>query len=1008
MGLPLLLLLVLGAALVAVLTLGAGPGLPERVASACLTLLPALLLSVIIQLGQSEPLVAGHRGADTPWRVTLAAVRFPLQDERVSIGGDAQTDNLYIPGLPPKMATSLSLDTGASQDLLIRDSLPGPRGGALALLAEQPGQGSDAFGGTRIAPGSEICLSDDGMRCRPDSQHLSWVLQGDTALLRDGSGAALCTLPPPGSSRAASTTAKRVFPLATYARQGCAGKALFTWDEGEPAGELLYWGEGAPTLSERLAFWRKPERALYLRPVDYARLLLVRSGGEATRIQRRPLRLAPGQERRLSLYEIIPATDLPSGARGDDNFARLQERRSFLLRYTQASAAPVLDVFLDTPQTVSVAAPARPALSISSQSASVESLVGTAQIAGFSLLGKRTAAALLSTVRLARSPENVPEPCRGQNEPLIVQGVTSITCAQVGRWFALGDPRGVLAKLRIAPLTVPVAWIAAIWMLFLINVVVRDALRIAVPVRVLLGVLEMLLVLRLLVAFEAAAIDSRREDAVAGAWIALLWLPLVFELLPASSAGPLTAALARASKLLLALSGTVFIAHIAGVGSLSGWGSWMYGDMGKSALVSLGLCLPAWGLLRSPRLGSALHHPGRLAGERGLIWAAMPLGALFVLHLGLLAVGIKEQIGGVRIAAALIPLLVLAWAHWYASVRRVRDSLSPGVEMLALFGPFLAYLNFALARDIGAFVYFVALAVWLSVGAWPSRARGLLLWLALGAAIGSSLLIAMTTLGSVFRPLLVPGAVALLAALLAAFVLAPLGQLQALRPHLASIPALAVLAILCALQVGGGLLRHEALAAAGSRGVSWAEVSRIQGLSGNAIRMLDLLAPQAVENLGIRAAYEQRVAMAEMLEYGASLAGRGWLHVPAPDALRQTHVDDNVTAVHLLGPFGRAGGLGVGILLIAFAASMQRLATARSAAAGARAGLAATMLVATSLYMLLANIGQVPFTGRNFYFLAVASHSDLLEGGLLLVIVLSAFSERAGPAVAVRRSASGA
>jgi hypothetical protein len=30
----------------------------------------------------------------------------------------------------------------------------------------------------------------------------------------------------------------------------------------------------------------------------------------------------------------------------------------------------------------------------------------------------------------------------------------------------------------------------------------------------------------------------------------------------------------------------------------------------------------------------------------------------------------------------------------------------------------------------------------------------------------------------------------------------------------------------------------------------------------------------------------------------------------------------------------------------------------------------------------------VPFTGRNFYFLSVQSESDLIEGGLLLVITL--------------------
>jgi hypothetical protein len=221
----------------------------------------------------------------------------------------------------------------------------------------------------------------------------------------------------------------------------------------------------------------------------------------------------------------------------------------------------------------------------------------------------------------------------------------------------------------------------------------------------------------------------------------------------------------------------------------------------------------------------------------------------------------------------------------------------------------------------------------------------------------------------------------------------PRRELGTLRPYLASLPALAVIGVLCAVQAGGWLLQRQAQAGPGGHTASWQDVERIEGLSGNAIRVLDVLAPQAVENLGVRAAYEQRVAMAEMLEYGASLAGRGWLRIPPPESLRQTHVDDNVTAVHLLGPFGRAGGLGVALLLLAFAASMYWLSAGRPGEARMRAQLGSTMLVCTSLYMLLANIAQVPFTGRNFYFLAVSSHSDLLEGGLLLVIVLSAFRE---------------
>jgi hypothetical protein len=1002
MGLPVLVILLLGAVLIAILTVGPRAGALESAAGAALSLLPALLMTVVIDLGHGQPLATGRRGTDTPWRVTLAALRFSLAEQTLSIGGDAQSDDLVIPGLPQNTSTTLRIAPGAKQELLIRDSVPGPRGGAL-LLKESSDSGEDQkngaleFGGIPIPPGAEICLSDDGVRCRPESEHLIWerFRQGETGVLHDASGAALCPLPPPSSARALSSTAKRVFPLATYGRAGCAGSALFSWkEEGEPAGELLYWREGAPGWRDRLMFWRRPEPQLYLLPVDYNRVFLVRSGGQVTRIERKPLTVAPGEEARLSVYQIIPAATLPSADRGDDNFARLQERRSFLVRYRQAAGlpGPVLDVFLDTPQTVALTASSHPAITISAQSASPESLVGSAQIAGFSLIGKPTAAGLLSTVRLASTVAGGPSGCRTQNEPLIVQGVTGITCAQIGRWFALGDPGRVLAKLRIVPLTVPLAWVAAIWAIFLTNLLVRDALKISVPVRILLSVLEVLLVLRVLVAFEAAAVDSRREDAVAGAWLALLWLPLAFELVPASRVGPFATIAARSAKLLLAITGTVMIAHAAGVptGSLSGWSTWFHGDMGKSALVSIGLCLPAWLLVRGPLLAS---NPLGLDAERSpLVLAAIPLVSLALIHFGLLLAGVKEQILGVRIAAGLIPLLVLAWAHWYATVRRVRETLDPLQELAALLAPFLTYITFVLARDIGAFIYFIALAVWLSMGSWPSKARELALWVALGCLAGSALLIAMTALGSAFRPLLVPGGALVVVAVAVVAVLAPWRQLAAVRPHLASVPALAVLGILCALQLGGDLLKRQAVAEPASHAVTWQDVSHIQSLSGNAIRLLELLAPQAVENLGVRAAYEQRVAMAEMLEYGASTAGKGWLRIPAPDALRQTHVDDNVTAVHLLGPFGRAGGLGLAILLLVFAASIYALSAGKPVGTVFRAQLAATMLVVTSLYMLLANIGQVPFTGRNFYFLAIASHSDLLEGELLLVIVLSAFT----------------
>jgi hypothetical protein len=1001
MGLLVLSLLLSGAVLMVLLAHGPRAGPVPQAAGAALALLPAILMSAVILAAQGKPLALGRSGADTPWRVTLAALRFPLAQKPLSIGGDADKDDLVIPGLPPGSASTLSVAEGG-QDVTIRDAPPGERGGLLTVA--QSGA-ADPFGGTLIPLGAEVCMSDDGRSCRTDAARIRWMLKGDRAVLVTGAGEA-CPLPPPGAARVASPVAKRVFPLATYARAGCRGRSRFQWDEGEPAEELLYWKEGSPSWLELLLFWRARVPQLHLLPVEHGRTLLILSQGRTVPVVRRPPVLHVGQEVRLSVFQIIPGTSLPSRERGDDNFARLQERRSLLLRHIAARTGPALDVFLDTPQTVALTANAHPVLTIAAQSGSPDSGAGGAQVAGFSLLGKPVAAGLLTTVRAADQVTGAPLRCRARAGALLVQGVTGISCAQLGRWFALGDPAQVLAKVRILPITVPLAWLAAIWALCLINFLVRDALGASVPARILLALTEVLLVLRLLAAFEAAAVDVRREDAVAGAWLALVWLPLALELVPASSAPALRALAARGAKLLLTVLATVLVVTSAGMSAFSArdWLAWLTGEMGKSVLVSAALALAAGWLLHglsraralaavlAPRLAALLPEvPTRIPGwlRTPAAQAALPLAALVALHLVLVLSGVKEQIAGVRIAAGLIPLLVLAVPRWYGPLQ---EPVSWHREALLLFVPFLAYLPFVLARDTGAFIYFIALACWLSLGAWPSRPRVLGLWVAGGALVAGLTLLSLASLGAVLRPLALPGVLILVVSGAACAVLLPWHELPVLRRALASLPALAVIGMLAATQVGGHVLAQAEGSAQAKVAPAWEDVARIQELSGNAIRVLDLLAPQAVESLGVRAAYEQRVAMAEMQAYGASLAGRGWLRIPAPDALRQTHVDDTVTAVHLLGPFGRAGGLGVGLLLLAFAASLHGLAAARPAPLASRARLAATMLTVVSLYMLLANIAQVPFTGRNFYLLALASHSDLLEGGLLLIIALSAFA----------------
>ena len=43
-----------------------------------------------------------------------------------------------------------------------------------------------------------------------------------------------------------------------------------------------------------------------------------------------------------------------------------------------------------------------------------------------------------------------------------------------------------------------------------------------------------------------------------------------------------------------------------------------------------------------------------------------------------------------------------------------------------------------------------------------------------------------------------------------------------------------------------------------------------------------------------------------------------------------------------------------------------------------------------ALYMILANLEILPFTGKNVYFLAASSGSDLLEGAILIALAMTA------------------
>ena len=127
----------------------------------------------------------------------------------------------------------------------------------------------------------------------------------------------------------------------------------------------------------------------------------------------------------------------------------------------------------------------------------------------------------------------------------------------------------------------------------------------------------------------------------------------------------------------------------------------------------------------------------------------------------------------------------------------------------------------------------------------------------------------------------------------------------------------------------------------------------------------------------------------------ACLAGHG-IAIPRPTVLAPYHLNDNVTAIHLIAPFGRLGAAAL-LALLAVGALIYTRGALRDGESRvlppplSLAGIAALWTVfGAALYMILANLEVLPFTGKNVYFLAAASGSDLLEGAILMALAMAA------------------
>ena len=113
------------------------------------------------------------------------------------------------------------------------------------------------------------------------------------------------------------------------------------------------------------------------------------------------------------------------------------------------------------------------------------------------------------------------------------------------------------------------------------------------------------------------------------------------------------------------------------------------------------------------------------------------------------------------------------------------------------------------------------------------------------------------------------------------------------------------------------------------------------------------------------------------------LFGEGYLGVHIVSAKYVTALNDNVSAVFVLAQFGVVGALA---LLLAYLAVPAAAASdgPRSTFTSWLALTAGLSFSLVSIYMIGANYGFLPFTGRNMYLLGLNSWSDVVESLILL------------------------
>lgn len=462
----------------------------------------------------------------------------------------------------------------------------------------------------------------------------------------------------------------------------------------------------------------------------------------------------------------------------------------------------------------------------------------------------------------------------------------------------------------------------------------------------ILSLLQLLLALRLLIGLAAAEADPTLNWREILGDAAMAYVAVPAALLAWARAGEAR----RAGDLMLDLAPPLAAAAVL---------AWTH-HLGILTL----LVIAAWGLavlwraVSTPGVGGVALSPlTRLADRwrRATRRPASPwrsgvllLVAVLVVRLALGAVGWKERIDlavtVLAISVVYTPLILIGFGRLLAA----SEDRPTGWGRPVVFAGLLVLATFVVpfaVRDSGYALMFLPIAGLAAGLAWRRRAARLP-W-ATPVAAAAVVLLALPVLGAV-------------------------GAVRADRLGHAA-------------PVARGLSDEEALAS----------LDRQAKTSQNLMRLYLIAAPETLGTDVSTEAEALKVWSAQLSDYAGSFSGRGYLSPANLTALKPVQATDNLTAVHLMSPFGRlATGLFLALLAAApiavwFVTRPAPLDTRRATGL-----LALWCLFGAAAYMTLANLQLVPFTGRNAYLLAPTSGGDLLEGAILFALAVWGLAER--------------